>query len=103
MLIHSWGQWALPLVNYGARKLESKQTFSYMIGIPNGLDQEDPEHELVAIWQILHEKRRPREHALTPVGTHRKLEDFRKCSHNDRASAPHGRFNGVRSLLPLKF
>lgn len=42
MLIHSWGQWALPLVNYGARKLESKQTFSYMIGIPNGLDQEDP-------------------------------------------------------------
>lgn len=42
MLIHSWGQWALPLVNYGAQKLESKQKFSYMIGIPNGLDQEDP-------------------------------------------------------------
>ncbi|QRD86603.1 hypothetical protein F9C07_7447 [Aspergillus flavus] len=88
MLIHSWGQWALPLVNYGARKLEK----------PPAL-----EHELVAIWQILHEKRRPREHALTPSYVLSKLEDFRKCSHNDRASAPHGRFNGVRSLLPLKF
>ncbi|PIG69529.1 hypothetical protein AARAC_009023 [Aspergillus arachidicola] len=71
---------------------ESEQTFSYMIGITNGLDQEGPGLGGDMADPAL--RSGPLSYVLS------NLEDFRKCSHND---SPHSRSNGVRSLLPLKF